>query len=408
MTRTAREYMGERAIEALRRPALEEARGLPASLYTSREFFDLEQRRLFPRTWAGIAFDTDVPAPGDAIPLTVCGLPVILVRDDSGEVRVLHNVCRHRATIVLERPARGLRTFKCPYHGWVYGTDGTLKATPFWDGTPDSHRCPVDAADNGLVPVRSAVWNHVVFVNLDGRAGPLDDYLAPMAAELDHLDIQRLELGHRLDWRFKANWKLVMENWEVYHHVWVHEGVFDKMSDEVDLATGEPYTEMIADGNVMILRYKKTRPPPVSPTTNGPTLPRVPTRYEKTAPTGAANAVLPNTTVTIGPVAYAPAIYVPIAPDLTEARMAWYFAPGAATGAEFAASREAILDRWLGPTRKFEDRRGIRAQDHRCMELQQAARCSPVADDVKFSATWEANVRYFQDWLVTRIDARSA
>ena len=80
--RTAREYMGERAIEALRRPALEEARGLPASLYTSREFFDLEQRRLFPRTWAGIAFDTDVPAPGDAIPLTVCGLPVILVRDD--------------------------------------------------------------------------------------------------------------------------------------------------------------------------------------------------------------------------------------------------------------------------------------------------------------------------------------
>ena len=87
-------------------------------------------------------------------------------------------------------------------------------------------------------------------------------------------------------------------------------------------------------------------------------LPRVPTRYEKTAPTGVANAVLPNTTVTIGPVAYAPAIYVPIAPDLTEARMAWYFAPGAATGAEFAASREAILDRWLGPTRKFEDGQG--------------------------------------------------
>ena len=82
--------------------------------------------------------------------------------------------------------------------------------------------------------------------------------------------------------------------------------------------------------------------------------------------------------------------------------------PGAATGAEFATSREAILDRWLGPARKFEDGQGIRAQDHRCMELQQAARCSPVADDVKFSATWEANVRYFQDWLVTRIDARSA
>ena len=405
MTQTAREFMGERAIEALRRPALEEARGLPAALYTSREFFDIEQRRLFPCTWVGIAFDTDVPAPGDATPLTVCGLPVILVRDESGEVRVLHNVCRHRATIVLERAAKGLRTFKCPYHGWVYGTDGSLKATPFWDGTADSHRCPVGAAGNGLAQVRCGVWNHVVFVNLDGQAEPLETYLAPMAAELAHLDIQGLELGHRLDWKFKANWKLVMENWEVYHHVWVHEGVFDKMSDEVDLTTGEPYTDMIADGNVMMLRYKGNRPPAARKAVNGPALPPVPTRYEKTEPTGAANAVLPNTTVTIGAVAYAPAIYVPIAPGLTEARMAWYFAPGAATGTRFEASREAILDRWLGPTRSFDDRQGIRSQDHRCMELQQAARSSPIADDVRFSATWEANVRYFQDWLVTRLDS---
>ena len=296
MAQTAREFMGERAIQALRRPALDEARGLPASLYTSREFFDIEQRRLFPRTWVGIAFDTDVPASGDAIPLTVCGLPLILVRDHGGEVRVLHNVCRHRATIVLERAAKGLRTFKCPYHGWVYGTDGSLKATPFWDGTADSHRCPVEAAGNGLVPVRSGIWNHVVFVNLDGQAEPLDSYLAPMTAELDHLDIPGLELGHRIDWKFKANWKLVMENWEVYHHVWVHEGVFDKMSDEVDLATGELYTDMIADGNVMMLRYKKTRPPAAPRPANVPALPPVPVRYEKTGPTGAANAVLPNTT----------------------------------------------------------------------------------------------------------------
>ena len=84
--------------------------GLPAEVYTSQDFFDIEQRRLFPRAWVGIAFDTGVPAPGDAIPLTVCGLPVILVRDHGGEVRVLHNVCRHRATIVLERAARGLRS----------------------------------------------------------------------------------------------------------------------------------------------------------------------------------------------------------------------------------------------------------------------------------------------------------
>ena len=110
--------------------------------------------------------------------------------------------------------------------------------------------------------------------------------------------------------------------------------------------------------------------------------------------------MLPNTTVSVGPNNYAPAIYVPVAPDRTEARMAWYFTPDAPE-----AGREKILDRWLGPERRLEDKRGIRAQDHRCMELQQAARCSPVANDVKFSSTWEYCVRYFQDWLVQRLDA---
>jgi phenylpropionate dioxygenase-like ring-hydroxylating dioxygenase large terminal subunit len=252
----------------------------------------------------------------------------------------------------------------------------------------------------------SGVWNHVVFVNLDGNAPALETYLAPLAAEHDHLDVAALELGHRRTWQFNANWKLVMENWEVYHHVWVHEGVFDKMSDEVNLGTGAPYTDMIADGNILMLRATKDRPARrVNAPTSGPALPGIPTLYDRNGPVASANAVLPNTTVSIGPVSYAPAIYVPIAPGITEARMAWYFAPGAAVGPEYESAREAVLDRWLGPSRSFEAREGIRSQDHRCMELQQAARQSPIANDVKFSTTWEANVRYFQDWIVTQIDA---
>ncbi len=405
MNQTVHEFLGDAVIEALRRPVLDDARGLPASVYTSQEFFDLEQRRLFSRSWMGVAFDTDVPEPGDAEPITVCGLPLILVRDERNVVRVLHNVCRHRATIVLEEPCNKLGNFKCPYHGWVYGLDGALEATPFWDGTAQSSKLPVDAAKNGLVPVRSAVWNHVVYVNLDGEATPLVTYLAPVAAELEHLDLEGTELGHRLSWKFKANWKLVMENWEVYHHVWVHKGVFDKMSEEVDLTTGEPYTDMIAEGNVLTLRYKENRPlPETSRPAKERALPSIPEKKPRAGPAGPANAVLPNTTVTFGPNVYSPAIYLPVAPGVTEARMAWYFAPGAGTGAQYEASREEILNRWLGPSRRYEDRQGIRPQDHRCMELQQAARVSPVADDVKFSTTWEANVRYFQDWVVRQLE----
>lgn len=387
------------AIEALRRPVLNDARGLPASVYTDQRFYEAEQRTLFPGTWMSIAFDSDVPNPGDAIPLEVCGLPVILTRDQSGTVRVLHNVCRHRATIVLTEPRTGGSNFKCPYHGWVYGLDGALKATPFWDGTPETSRMPVDAACNGLVPMRAEVWNHVVFVNADDSAPPLLDYLGPMDAELAHLDIAGLEVCHRTEWTFKANWKLVMENWEVYHHVWVHEGVFDRMSDEVNIRTGEPYTEMVADGNALFLRYTNARPTP-SPT-NG--LPPVPRHRDIGRAHSTANAILPNTTVTVSPSSYAPAVYIPLAPGLTLARMAWYVTPEAATSESYAAERDKMLDRWLGPTRIIADRGGIRPQDHQCMEWQQRARNSPVADDVKFSTTWESNVRYFQDWVVQRL-----
>lgn len=397
-------FLSQDAITALRHPQLDQARGLPARIYTSEEFFHFEQQQLFGNTWVSVAFASDIVEPGDAIPLTVSGLPIILVRDQHGDIRAFHNVCRHRATIVLEQPCQRLSNFKCPYHGWVYGLDGKLKATPFWDGTADSSRLPVNAAENSLVPVRCSVWNQVVFLNLNDNAPPLQDYLAPMAAELAHLDIDALQIAHRVSWDFQANWKLVMENWEVYHHVWVHEGVFDKMSDEVDLSTGEPYTDMIADGNTLMLRATAQRPPRrlSGPSAN---LPRLPEKYSVDHPVSTANAILPNTTVTIGPVAYAPAIYTPISAGVTRASMAWYFAPEAAQGTEFEAGREAIFDRWLGPDRRFEERQGIRPQDHRCMELQQAARRSPVADDVKFSTTWEANVRYFQDWLIRQLGA---
>ena len=75
----------------------------------------------------------------------------------------------------------------------------------------------------------------------------------------------------------------------------------------------------------------------------------------------------------------------------------------AAESPEFAAGREFMLDRWLGASRDYDDRSGIRSQDHTCMEWQQKARSSPVADDVKFSPTWEADVHYFQRWIAARL-----
>ena len=132
-------------------------------------------------------------------------------------------------------------------------------------------------------------------------------------------------------------------------------------------------------------------------------LPPLPTKRDPGRPTSTANAILPNVTATVGQTAFAPAIYTPVGPGQTHVNMAWFFAPGVAGNPDHLEGREAVLDRWLGKNRTLNERTGIRSQAHRCMELQQQARSSPIADDVKFSTTWEQNVRYFQDWVVRQM-----
>ncbi len=213
--------LGKDAIAALRRP-IAKARGLPAAAYASPEFFRVEQTRLFPRTWMCVGFASDIPAPGDAMPIDAAGTPLIAVRGADGAVRVFHNVCTHRAAMILTAPRTGLKQFQCPYHAWAFDLDGRLKATPFFDGTKDGARCKVDMAKRGLKPVRSATWHHWLFVNLAGNAPPFAEHVRPLEAMLNGADIGATRPAHRENWAWNANWKFQSDNWETYHHIWVH------------------------------------------------------------------------------------------------------------------------------------------------------------------------------------------
>ena len=72
---------------------------------------------------------------------------------------------------------------QCPYHAWSYKLDGGLRSAPHaGEG--------IDPTVLGLLPVRHAVWNGWVFVNVDGSAprfeehlGGLTDVLAPWSRD---------------------------------------------------------------------------------------------------------------------------------------------------------------------------------------------------------------------------------
>jgi hypothetical protein len=173
------------------------------------------------------------------------------------------------------------------------------------------------------------------------------------------------------------------------------------MSDEVDLETGEPYTLMISEGNVLSLRPSPKRPPRQM---YGSELPEIPLKKGATKPRAAGIvACLPNTTVSLGYNRSAPVIYTPLSPSRTRAVQSFYFVGDAATDDKLAEARERAINMSLGKTRQWNDKGGIRSQDQNCFVLQQAARYSPVADDVKFSPTWEQNVHYFQNWVAEHL-----
>ena len=123
------------------------------------------------------------------------------------------NICRHRGALVCEEPSGNRKTFVCPYHGWVYNTDGSLRAA-----REMQVRDGFDVKDFGLRPVRSEVFNGLVFINCDPQAadfrGPLENLAEPLGA----YDLANARVAHKQDYRVDANWKLVLENYlECYH-----------------------------------------------------------------------------------------------------------------------------------------------------------------------------------------------
>src|SRR3546814_21115075 len=90
-----------------------------------------------------------VPQPGDLRPVQLQGLPLLLLRDAAGGLRVFHNVCSHRGLRLVAEPCHVGRHIRCPYHSWTYALDGSLKATPFLGGPGTSTCAGLDQAGNG-------------------------------------------------------------------------------------------------------------------------------------------------------------------------------------------------------------------------------------------------------------------
>lgn len=357
--------------------------GLPAEAYTSERFFELEQERVFARSWTLCGFAHELASAGAVVPVTVAGRPIVLVRGKDDLLRAFHNVCRHRGLKLVDAPCDGRRRLVCPYHNWSYALDGRLiNATNF--GGHGVHAVEgFDYETHGLVEVPCRQWHDWIFVNVAGNEPDFEDFLGPLKPVVEDLDMTAMEPLFKVDSGiFQANWKFICENFiEPYHVPVVHP----------ETAAGQPLQKhyMMSDGHMVGCAID------VEGEVEGNGNPTGRRARDLCLDISARYLLLfPNFLFFVY---FGEEIHInvmlnrPVAPDQTHQRRVIYHLDG-------ARPETATIDKWRALT---DD---VIAEDKAMVERLQIGRSSPVvADGGVLSPVWEASERAFQDLIMAAV-----
>jgi len=214
-------------INSLAPPPDWDRRGLPGWTYFNHELLELEKEELFRKRWQLACHVNDVPEPGDYITFDVAEERALVVRGHDGVIRAFYNLCRHRGSRVVA-DARGhcKAALICPYHGWVYNLDGTLRGAAQPGSFPH-----LDPVEWGLKPIEMEIWHGFIFVRFKpSDQPPVADILARFEAEIAPYQVETLLPASSVDWSdsTKVNWKSVRDvDNEGYHVAMAHPGLQD-------------------------------------------------------------------------------------------------------------------------------------------------------------------------------------
>lgn len=187
---------------------------IPASHYTDPTHFERERQQLFLRKPLLLAHETQIPETGDAIVQDWLGLPLITLRDKTGEIGTFMNVCRHRGMrLVQDEGQTCLRSLVCPYHQWTYGLDGQLRNIPRRETFTE-----LDTDALGLVPIPTAVRNGLVWIQAEGEMN-IDAHLAGLGRDFDYFRLEQFHFCQRSVRTVPANWKLIQDAFLDGYHV---------------------------------------------------------------------------------------------------------------------------------------------------------------------------------------------
>ena len=203
---------------------LAQAWTIPAAWYVDARVLELERQTVFTRSWQLVGLAGQLRTSGDFVTFELPGGdPVVVVRGDDGTLRGFFNVCRHHAAAVVTGPQGSARVLRCPYHGWTYGLDGSLKGTPDFAGV-----CEFDRNGSGLLPIDVGVWEHWVFARVDPAGPTLAEWLGTeLVRRVAGLNLETLRWMERRSYTVDCNWKVFVDNYldGGYHVPHLHKGL---------------------------------------------------------------------------------------------------------------------------------------------------------------------------------------
>jgi Rieske 2Fe-2S family protein len=195
------------ALIAARRPGF----SLERDFYFDPSVYRLDIETIWRRDWLFAGHSCEAARPGDFFAFELDGDPLLIVRGDDGTLRALHNVCRHRGSILCEAASGRVGRLVCPYHQWTYGRDGALVAAR---GMP----ADFDRAGYSLAEAHLRELQGLVFVCLAEEPPDFEPAAAALAPLLKPQGFGRAKVAAAVDYDVEGNWKLVWENnRECYH-----------------------------------------------------------------------------------------------------------------------------------------------------------------------------------------------
>ena len=197
--------------------------------YTSEDLYDQEIRRVWSRTWQWACREEHIPNVGDYVVYDVGPYSIIVIRVAQHEIKGYVNSCLHRGMQLCDADSQGQgkQFLRCPFHGFTWHLDGTLKEVPCrWDFPH------LNEDEFNLPEVRVGLWGGFVFINMDPDAQDLMAYLEVLPNHFAHWPLQQRFVAMHVEKVLPANWKMAMEAFlEAFHVLQTHSQAVKTVGD---------------------------------------------------------------------------------------------------------------------------------------------------------------------------------